>query len=89
MGQPMNHPLATLFDQFLKERIYLKNVSPQTIVWYQVAFKNYPRYLRYDNQELLFSAFVADDSCAEFVVALRGFLYMGLVATPRLSVFCP
>ena len=37
----MNNPLATLFDQFLKERTYLKNVTPATIVWYQVAFKNY------------------------------------------------
>jgi site-specific recombinase XerD len=37
----MNNPLATLFDQFLKERTYLRNVTPATIVWYQVAFKNY------------------------------------------------
>ena len=38
---PVNHPLATLFDQFLKERLYLKNVSERTLVWYRVAFKNY------------------------------------------------
>ena len=37
----MNHPLATLFDQFLKERTYLRNVTPSTLTWYQVAFKNY------------------------------------------------
>jgi hypothetical protein len=37
----MKNPLATLFDQFLKERTYLKNVTPATIIWYQVAFKNY------------------------------------------------
>lgn len=37
----MNHPLAALFEQFLKERTYLKNVTPATLVWYQVAFKNY------------------------------------------------
>lgn len=37
----MNHPLATLSDQFLKERTYFKNVTPRTLVWYQVAFKNY------------------------------------------------
>jgi site-specific recombinase XerD len=37
----MNHPLATLFEQFLTERTYLKNVTPATLVWYQVAFKNY------------------------------------------------
>jgi integrase/recombinase XerD len=37
----VNNPLAALFDQFLKERRYLKNVTPSTLVWYQVAFKNY------------------------------------------------
>ena len=37
----MNHPLATVFEQFLRERTYLKNVSPQTLIWYRVAFKNY------------------------------------------------
>ena len=37
----MNHALATLCDQFLQERRYLKNVTPSTLVWYQVAFKNY------------------------------------------------
>jgi integrase/recombinase XerD len=35
-----NHP-STLFEKFLKERIYLNNVTPRTIVWYQTAFKNY------------------------------------------------
>ncbi|HJZ75051.1 MAG TPA: hypothetical protein VKE51_25125 [Vicinamibacterales bacterium] len=37
----VNHPPATLFDQFLKERAYLKNVTPSTLVWYRTAFKNY------------------------------------------------
>src|SRR4051812_45111720 len=37
----MNHPLATLFEQFLRERTYLKNVTPPTLIWYRVAFKNY------------------------------------------------
>ncbi|HKF69342.1 MAG TPA: hypothetical protein VKB36_22515, partial [Vicinamibacterales bacterium] len=37
----MNHPLAKLCDLFLQERRYLKNVTPSTLVWYQVAFKNY------------------------------------------------
>ena len=39
--RPLNYPLAPLIDQFLKERTYLKNVTPATLVWYQVAFKNY------------------------------------------------
>lgn len=37
----MSYRLATLFDQFLKERAYLKNVTPSTLTWYRVAFKNY------------------------------------------------
>ena len=41
----MNNPLATLCDQFLKERTYLKNVTPRTLVWYQVAFKCYRKSL--------------------------------------------
>ena len=39
----VNHPLATLTDQFLKERLYLKNVTEATLVWYRVAFTNYQR----------------------------------------------
>ena len=41
MESSVNHPEATLFEQFLKERTFLKNVTPSTLVWYQVAFKNY------------------------------------------------
>jgi hypothetical protein len=37
----VNHPPATLFDQFLKERLYLKNVTSRTLVWYRVAFNSY------------------------------------------------
>jgi len=41
----MNYPpaasLDSLFDQFLKERTYLKNVTPSTLLWYRIAFKNY------------------------------------------------
>jgi hypothetical protein len=30
--------LSTLFDRFLRERRYLKNVTPKTVVWYETAF---------------------------------------------------
>ena len=46
------HPLATLCDQFLKERTYLKNVTPRTLVWYQVAFKCYRRSFSADTPSL-------------------------------------
>jgi integrase/recombinase XerD len=37
----VNNPLVPLFDQFLKERRFLKNVTPRTLTWYGVAFRNY------------------------------------------------
>ncbi len=37
----VNHPPASLFDQFLSERRYLQNVTPATLVWYRVAFRNW------------------------------------------------
>lgn len=37
----VNHPLATLTAQFIKERRFLKNVSEKTLVWYRVAFTNF------------------------------------------------
>src|SRR3954454_9966969 len=36
----MNNRLAALTDQFLKERTHMKNVTPATLVWYQIAFKS-------------------------------------------------
>jgi integrase/recombinase XerD len=33
--------LQTLFEQFLRERSYLKNVSPKTRVWYETAWKTF------------------------------------------------
>jgi integrase/recombinase XerD len=33
--------LQTLFEQFLRERRYLKNVSPKTRVWYETAWKTF------------------------------------------------
>ena len=31
--------LLGFFDQFVKERVYLKAVTPKTRIWYQTAFK--------------------------------------------------
>src|SRR5262245_50644812 len=35
----MSEPLAVLFAQFVKERIYLKAVSAKTEAWYRTAWK--------------------------------------------------
>jgi site-specific recombinase XerD len=48
----VNHPLAGLCDQFLKERTYLKNVTPRTVVWYEVAFKAYRATISDDDPPL-------------------------------------
>ena len=62
----MNHPLATLITQFLKERTYLQNVSERTLVWYRVAFKNYQAVIPADAAVLPTKA-----TLQQFVVALR------------------
>ena len=60
------HPPATLFEQFLKERAYLKNVTPRTLVWYRTAFKNYQAALADSASSLPTKA-----TMQQFVVALR------------------
>ncbi|HEY7792260.1 MAG TPA: site-specific integrase, partial [Vicinamibacterales bacterium] len=37
----VNDPRSALFDQFVQERRYLKNVTPRTLRWYQEAFRAY------------------------------------------------
>ena len=60
-------PLATcfLFEQFLAQRRYLRNVTPSTIEWYQTAFKALQRALGADVPPLTKSAL------QQFVVSVR------------------
>jgi integrase/recombinase XerD len=62
----VNHPLAALCDQFLKERRFLKNVTEPTLVWYRVAFRNYQHLVAADAAPLPTKA-----TLQQFVVALR------------------
>jgi hypothetical protein len=39
MEDSMSDPLGTLFEQFLKERVYLKAITPKTKLWYLTAGK--------------------------------------------------
>ena len=39
-------PFPKLVDRFLNERRYLKNVTPDTIEWYETAFKAFRRSTR-------------------------------------------
>ncbi len=62
----MNNPLATLCDQFLKERHYFKNVTPATLTWYRVAFKNYQATVTADSPSIPTKA-----TLQEFVIRQR------------------
>jgi len=60
-------PLSTclLFEQFLAQRRYLKNVTPSTLEWYQTAFKALQKVLGADVPPLTKSLL------QQFVVAIR------------------
>src|SRR6185436_18414540 len=60
-------PLSTsaLFDQFLAQRRYLKNVTPSTIEWYETAFKAFQKAHGHPSPVL------TKTSLHRFVVALR------------------
>jgi len=58
--------LAHHFDQFLKERRFLKNVTDSTLVWYRVAFTNYATDVAADPAPLPTKA-----TLQAFVVRLR------------------
>jgi hypothetical protein len=62
----MNNPLATLFEQFLKERTYLKNVTSATLRWYRIAFKSYRKAIPDETSPLATRA-----SLQQFVIHLR------------------
>jgi integrase len=47
------------FEQFIKERIYLKNVSPRTVEWYRESFKWLSRFP------------LTEDGMKEFVIGMR------------------
>jgi integrase/recombinase XerD len=52
-------PALEKFEQFIKERIYLKNVSPRTVEWYREAFKWLGKFP------------LTEPGLKEFVIAMR------------------
>ena len=58
--------LSTLFERFLRERRYLKNVTPKTVVWYETAFLALSRAVRLSGPDDLNRSVLQD-----FVVGLR------------------
>ena len=63
----MNHPLATLTPQFIKERRFLKNVSEKTLIWYRVAFTSFEQSCPKGEEPAL----PTKASLQRFVVGLR------------------
>jgi hypothetical protein len=59
----------SLFEQFLAERRYLKNVTPATLEWYETAWKALQRAQGSDSPNLTKSALQS------FVVSLRQSCY--------------
>jgi hypothetical protein len=57
--------LKSLFEQFLTERRYLKNVTPATIEWYETAFKALQRAAGAESPPL------TKPNLQQFVVSLR------------------
>lgn len=58
--------LSTLFEQFLRERRYLKNVTPKTVLWYETAFQALTRTVTVSGPKDLTKSLLQD-----FVVRLR------------------
>ena len=78
--------LSTLFEQFIRERRYLKNVTPKTVIWYQSAFDALTRSVAVtapnDLTKPIFQDFVvrlrqrgrSPVSCNTYVKAINAFL---------------
>src|SRR5688572_19644145 len=58
--------LSELFEQFLRERKYLKNVTPKTIIYYHNCWDSFRRLVPVEGQESLTRELLAD-----YVVRLR------------------
>ena len=58
--------LSTLFERFLKERRFLKNVTPKTLSWYQSSFLAFTRTVDVPD-----AAQLTQSVLKRFVVGLR------------------
>jgi site-specific recombinase XerD len=63
--------LETLFQQFLQERTYLKNITPKTRVWYQSAWKAFKGTQTNTPERLASAALIERADLNRFVVRLR------------------
>jgi integrase/recombinase XerD len=63
--------LNALFDQFLKERIYLHNVTPKTAEWYRNVWLVFSRWRGAQPLRAVSEPIVTKTDLQSFVVALR------------------
>jgi integrase/recombinase XerD len=63
--------LATYFDQFVRERTYLNNVTPKTRDWYQTAWRAFQRWQRSAPQRATNAPLICRADLQQFVVHLR------------------
>jgi site-specific recombinase XerD len=61
--------LNSLFEQFLRERAYLKNVTPKTRTWYESAWKAYRSVHVADRPDG--SPLITRADLSQFVISLR------------------
>ena len=59
-------PLEELFQQFVRERKYLKNVTPKTVTYYQNSWDSFKKYANVVNPSELNRAVLSS-----YVVRLR------------------
>jgi integrase/recombinase XerD len=61
-------PLDSLFARFLKERKYLRNVSPRTIHWYEIVWSE---FIRSATRSLTHPSDITLDDLQQYVYVLR------------------
>ena len=65
------HPLDPLFQQFLRERTYVQNVTPKTREWYDAAWKAFTRAQTASATPRSTSPVIARTDLQDFVIHLR------------------
>jgi site-specific recombinase XerC len=63
--------LDTYFAQFVRERIYLNNVTPKTQEWYETAWKAFTRFQTTEPPRLPDAPLITRTDLQRFVVHLR------------------
>ena len=63
--------LDTYFTQFVREKVYLQNVTPKTREWYETAWKAFCRYRAAAPPRLPVAALIGRSDLQSFVVHLR------------------